>query len=205
MPRTPADAPRLERIAVEPTERTLNRSESFSLRVTAHFTDGSDEDVTHLAAFASSESALVDVDADGRVTAGPIPGEATISARFGGLFANCDVTIPLPGDVPAARYDALPRSNFIDDLVWAKLRKLGLLPSAPAGDATFLRRAYLDVIGRLPTPDEVRAVPRRHVARQAGAAGRSPARSTRVRRPLGEQVGRPAPARIPTAWGSRRS
>src|SRR5262245_15001111 len=78
MPRTPADAPRVDRIAVEPTERTLKSSESFSLRVTAHYTDGTAEDVTTLAAFASSESALVKVDADGHVTAGPVPGDATI-------------------------------------------------------------------------------------------------------------------------------
>jgi hypothetical protein len=156
MPRTPADAPRVDRIAVEPTERTLKRAESFKLRVTAHYNDGSVEDVTGLAAFASSEPALVKVDAEGRVTAGAIPGDATISARFVGLFANCDVNIPLPGAVPAARYDTLPRSNFIDEHVWAKHRKLGLTPSAPAGDATFLRRAYLDVIGRLPSPNEAR-------------------------------------------------
>jgi hypothetical protein len=156
MPRTPADAPRVERIAVEPTERTLKPAASFALRVTAHFTDGSSEDVTSLAAFSSSESALVKVDADGRVTAGPVPGDATISARYVGLFANCDVNIPLPEAVPAARYDALPRSNFIDDHVWAKLKKLGLLPSAPAGDATYLRRAYIDVIGRIPSSEESR-------------------------------------------------
>ena len=32
-----------------------------------------------------------------------------------------------------------------------------MTPSEPAGDHTFLRRAYLDVIGRLPTPAETRA------------------------------------------------
>ncbi len=156
LPRTPADAPKLASVVVEPEERTLGRGEAFELRVTARFSDGSTEDVTHLAAYGSSESTIVAVDDDGRVKAGAFAGEATISARYEGVFANCDVSIPLPGEVPAALYEALPRSNFIDDHVWAKLKKLGLTPSGPSGDSTFLRRAYLDVIGRLPTPDEVR-------------------------------------------------
>src|SRR5262249_2826765 len=65
MPRTPADAPKLEHIAVEPTERSVKSDEEFPLRVTARFSDGQVEDVTALAAFSSSDSTLVGVDAEG--------------------------------------------------------------------------------------------------------------------------------------------
>lgn len=51
---------------------------------------------------------------------------------------------------------ATPRSR-LDDLVLADLTALGLTPAAPCSDAVFLRRAYLDVIGTLPTADEARA------------------------------------------------
>jgi hypothetical protein len=157
MPRSPANAPRLERIEVEPRSRVMGNQEQQQMVVTAHYADGSTHDVTHLAAFQSNESAIVAAGAEGLIEAGSIPGEAAITARFQGRFATCDVTIPLPGNVPADLYARLPRANFIDGLVWEKLQKLGLSPSAPAGDAQFARRAYLDVIGRLPTPDETRA------------------------------------------------
>ncbi len=157
LPRTPADAPTLESVTVEPAERRLRPEESFDLRVTARFSDGSTEDVTRMAVFNSTESTIVSVDENGRVKAGEFAGEATVSARYEGNFASCGVLIPVEGEVPASVYEELPRSNFIDGLVWEKLQKLGLTPSAPASDATFLRRAFLDVIGRLPSPDEARA------------------------------------------------
>ena len=65
----------------------------------------------------------------------------------------------LTGDVshgsdPAA--DGRNGSDRIDELVLARLEALGIEPSGLCSDAVFLRRAYLDVIGTLPTPREVR-------------------------------------------------
>lgn len=161
-PRIAATAPALAKITVEPTERLLTPSSPGSvgseqqLVVTAHYADGSSEDVTHLTMFQSNESVIASVTPEGRVKAGPLPGEAAIMARFMEKFAVSNVVIPLPGAVPAETYARLPRRNFIDGLVWDKLQRLGITPSEPCSDATFLRRAYLDVIGRLPTPDESR-------------------------------------------------
>lgn len=150
------DVPRFERITVFPEKRTLKNNAEQQLQVTAHYSDGSTRDVTHLAAFQSSESAIVGVSEEGLIKAGPITGDAAIMARFLGQIAICHVDIPLPGAVEDQFYASLPVNNFIDKHVWEKLKRLRLTPSAPADDATFLRRVYLDVIGRLPTPEETR-------------------------------------------------
>jgi hypothetical protein len=156
-PRTPADAPKLVRITVNPPERLLAPNGSQQLTVTAHYSDGSAEDVTKYATFQSNESGYVAVDANGLAKAGPLPGEAALMARYMHRFAVCHVIVPMPGTVPAEVYAKLPRKNFIDGHVWTKLQRLGVTPSAPAPESTFHRRAYLDVIGRLPTPEETRA------------------------------------------------
>ena len=156
-PRTPATAPELSRISVEPTGRVLAFRAEQQLAVTAHFDDGTTEDVTHLATYQSNDSVFVRVDEAGKLTAGPLPGEATIMARFMEKFATCHVLVPLPGAVPAELYEKLPRNNFIDGHVWDKLRLLGITPSDSASDATFHRRAFLSIIGKLPKPEETRA------------------------------------------------
>src|SRR5580704_6787136 len=42
----------------------------------------------------------------------------------------------------------------IDELVFAHWKQLGIQPARLSSDAVFLRRAYLDVIGTLPTAKE---------------------------------------------------
>ncbi len=126
------------------------------LVVTATFSDGSRRDVTALTAFSSNESVIAGVDEQAVVTAGPIAGEAAIMARFIGQIAICRVLLPRSEAIAPGVYEQLPRENFIDELVWQKLARLNMVPSRQTSDATYLRRVYVDIIGRQPTPDVVR-------------------------------------------------
>jgi len=65
------------------------------------------------------------------------------------------VASALPGTGPS--YAPVPRKNFVDELIFGRMER-DHIPHAPlAGDEEFLRRAYLDATGLLPTPDQVRS------------------------------------------------
>src|SRR6266498_1883347 len=51
----------------------------------------------------------------------------------------------------------IPRRNFIDDEVFGKLSKAGVPSAALSTDEEFVRRIYLDLTGRIPGSDDVRA------------------------------------------------
>ncbi|WP_417731351.1 DUF1549 domain-containing protein [Rosistilla oblonga] len=157
MPRNLPEEPNLDQVTVSPTQKFLKPGESLPLVVTAHYSNGIQQDVTAMAMYQSNESATVAVGDDGVVRAGSLPGEAAIMVRYMNVIATCNVAIPLAGDVPDELYADLPRNNFIDDHVWNKLQSLGITPSAPVDDAKFMRRVYTDIIGRLPTADEATA------------------------------------------------
>ncbi len=69
------------------------------------------------------------------------------------LYAT--MTSPYPNNVPAEAYSKFQRKNYIDDFVLAKLKSLNVQPSGDVSDSTFIRRAFLDAAGILPTAEEV--------------------------------------------------
>ena len=115
-------------------------------------------------------------------------GEAAITVYYLSRVAAARVGVAFEKPVSAETYNGFKTENYIDQLVLKKLKALHIAPAAPASDAEFLRRAYLDTIGTLPTADEVTRFSTRLPSRQEGATGRRAAGSARVHRLLGLQV-----------------
>jgi hypothetical protein len=153
-PRGEAQAPHVASVRLEPRERQLDLKGQQQLRVVARTSDGREVDVTEHTRFQSNNEGLATVSEDGLVSAGQTPGEVAIMASYMGAVDTFRAALPRPG--PLSRYPALAEHNFIDTSIFRKLKKLNIVPSEAADDATFLRRAYLDVIGTLPTPEEAR-------------------------------------------------
>ncbi len=152
MPYGKEDAAAVTGISVYPRHRVLGSDARQQLMVIAHYSDGSSENVTRTARYEPNDKLMAEVDEAGRVRMLGTPGEVGIMVRYQDRVAVFEATVPLGADVkelPAAK-------NFVDEHVFAKLKKLGLPPSPVADDATFLRRVTLDVTGRLPAADVAR-------------------------------------------------
>ncbi|HEY7158321.1 MAG TPA: DUF1549 domain-containing protein [Gemmataceae bacterium] len=148
------DDPTVASIRIQPRERILRFRERQQLRVLARYSDGHEADVTAHAKFQSNNDGLASVQPSGLVLAGETPGDAAIMAGFMNAVDTFRLLVPQAERI--SPYPDVPENNFIDRLVFRKLRQLNILPSELAEDAEYLRRVYLDVLGTLPTPAEAR-------------------------------------------------
>jgi hypothetical protein len=121
--------------------------------VQARYSDGTVRDVTPLAVFLGNNDTVARVSEDGSVTSGQ-RGEAFIQARFAEFNVGAQVIV-IPKGLPY-KWPNIAAYNYIDDSVYAKLKKLRLLPSGVCDDATFIRRAFIDITGTLPTSEDLR-------------------------------------------------
>ena len=143
---------RIEEIEVHPGEVVLARGEEIPVRVTAALANGEREDVNNEAHFEIANEMVATVDLDGNV-AGIEIGETDLLIRAAGKSASVRVGVVTP---LAENFPDVPRVNFIDEHIFAKLRRFQIHPSELSGDAEFLRRVCLDLTGTLPPPSRVR-------------------------------------------------
>ncbi len=145
--------PKLTSIEVQPTQAVMKPHSKQQLKVHAKFSDGSQRDVTELALFEPNHKAMADVTETGLVTISDIPGNVVIMVRYQGVVNVFTASVPLGAPV-----ETLPApKNFVDELVFANLKRLGIPPSEIADDATFLRRVSIDIAGEIPTVAETEA------------------------------------------------
>lgn len=148
----------VERIEIRPL-RSIERVGSVRrMTVAALYTDGAEADVTQHVKWSSADETVCRVDDDGAVQIIG-PGEGAIVAWYAGKLAIARVTSPYPAETPAGNEirDARKARNYIDELIDKQLARLNLPASPDCTDAEFLRRATIDVIGRLPTAEEAKA------------------------------------------------
>lgn len=150
------DDPRIERLEVMPREVPLAAGAEQQILVTAHFSDGHSEDVTRWTKYSSSDESVASVDDAGRVKMRG-HGEAAVTIYYLGLVSFARLRVPFPADFDPQVFRTAKSSNTIDKLVLKKLEQLRIPPSGNSTDAEFIRRAYLDAAGILPTPAEVEA------------------------------------------------
>ena len=152
----PAELPHLTGIEILPHEAVLE-GEGAPQRfvVNAKYSDGTDRDVTDMSILSSSDEATLKVAPDGMATSGG-KGEIYIMARYGSFAVVSKAIVVAAGQQLQWPEDAVAR-NYVDEYVFAKLKKLRIPPAVTCDDSTFIRRVYLDIIGQLPTPEEAQS------------------------------------------------
>lgn len=144
----------LQSLEVQPSELTFaSTGEQSRLQVIAVWEDGSREDVTCLCRFRTNDDSVAEIDEDGNVRSIG-PGDTHLIVFYDNGVAAIPAMLPVSSTV-AVEWPNDRRTTPLDELVNARLRKLGLVPSPVCSDAEFLRRLSIDLTGTLPVPREV--------------------------------------------------
>ncbi len=150
-----ATAPHVRSLRVFPAERMLTPgSLDQQLVVTAELDDGTTRDVTRQASYDVSDPTRALVSMQGLVRA-ERPCETAVSVRF--MNGRAVSRLGFLADRPGFVWRGLPAAGLFDRLVFAKLEAMRVNPSPLCNDSVFVRRAFLDSIGKLPEPAEARS------------------------------------------------
>lgn len=146
--------PRLKILRVSPEEMLITGIGSHAnVSVTGVYTDGSTADLTRKVQYTPNDESVIEISPGGKIRT-LRAGETAIMVRT--LGKAVAVRVAVVAKLSMENYPELARNNFVDDLVFTKLRRLNIIPSPLSSDQEFLRRVYLDIVGVLPTLEETR-------------------------------------------------
>ncbi len=152
-----ATATPVTRLEIEPAKRVAATGETQQLRVVAEYADGRRRDVTAWTRFDAMDEGVVTV-SPGGVAATVGRGQGAVMARYGGEATVTTFVVPFAtGEGTGPSLAEWAGGHPLDAVAGRKFAELRLDPSPLCDDATFLRRAFLDCLGGLPTPEESRA------------------------------------------------
>jgi hypothetical protein len=142
-------SPRLKTLTITPEETTMvGLGASQQLKAIGVYTNGAREDLTLKMQFTANDESVVDVSPTGEVRPKRAGETAVMVRTLGKAVAARIAVVEKP---PMDFYPEVPRNNFVDELIFAKLKRLNIVPSELSSDEEFIRRVYLDTIGLLPT------------------------------------------------------
>ncbi|MBM4069154.1 MAG: DUF1553 domain-containing protein [Planctomycetes bacterium] len=149
-----AEDPVVTKITVYPEARVLSRNNRQQFAVYAHYSDGSVADVTQRAQYESNDQEIAVVDGAALVRTMDMSGQAAIMARYQASVAVFRAIVPLGAKSPEYKFEY---KSVVDRFTHQKWLELGIVPSEICSDEVFIRRAYLDLTGTLPTPMQVKS------------------------------------------------
>ncbi len=145
---------RLKSLRVSPTTIQASESGKFTAHAIAEFSDGSQRDVSAWSDWKSLDDRVAQADQFGRLKVLE-PGETDLVVRYGSYVTTARISYAGPAIGPGV-FESLASGTFIDKAVASHLQSLNIEPSPLADDSAYLRRATLDLVGRLPEPVEIR-------------------------------------------------
>jgi hypothetical protein len=146
----------IKRIDVQPSEHVFTKpGETRQLKVIVHFADGTQEDMTPFCDYRAFDDFIAQVTPGGEIKS-LRPGDTPILVTYRGNIQTTRVFLPATL-AEGTTYPKVSEVNYVDREVFAKLRKLNIIPSDMSSDTEFLRRVTIDTIGSLPSPEDVRA------------------------------------------------
>ncbi len=149
--------PTLDRLEIIPHQSILRKGQSQKIKVKAFFSNGTSRDVTSRALFTSTDETVAQVDKKMGEISVHGHGTGAVTAWYSSKIAITRIVSPWPNDVSAEAYEDTYAGNPIDDKINTQLKQLNLKPSPPTSDGNFIRRAFLDTLGILPTAEETLA------------------------------------------------